>query len=97
MVASAVAVPWRTAASVGFRPAARRFDQGRFPRRGLDRRAGERHFEVGMATLIGDHGEPGLVQDRELGETARVAASSQRDDLVGIRIAADEIERAFPN
>ena len=50
-----------------------------------------------MATLIGDHGEPGLVQDRELGETARVAASSQRDDLVGIRIAADEIERAFPN
>ncbi len=77
--------------------AARRFDQRRFPRRGLDSRAGERRFEVGMATLIGDHREPGLMQDRELGEAVRVAASGQRDDLVRIRIAADEIERALPD
>ena len=105
LLASAVQVPCRTAASVGLRPAAPTIaaitqSAGRLaasisasaPAADLDAGAGKSGAEVGVATLIGDDGKLGPVLHGEFGETRGVAAAGQGHHRVGRWIAADEIE-----
>src|SRR5262249_53244254 len=105
LLASAVAVPCRTASSVGLSPAtptiaaitqsAGRLAASSSASSPLDASAGERSAKCRVAGWLRNHGELSAMQNGELGEPRGIVATSQSHNLMSPWIATDEVERAL--
>ncbi len=60
-----------------------------------DTGAGERRLQLAVEGRIADDGETRARAARRLGESGDVALRGECDDLKGVRVALDEVERAL--